>query len=141
MPALWAGRPDVHLVVAGRGTGELSADDARVDLRGFVPDLDALYAEASCVVVPLTDGGGSPLKFLEALAHGLPVVATPVAAAGLEDLRSGEHFLLAEARGPAMAEAIITALDPVTGRRLGAAGRAAVEERYSVAALADRFAP
>ena len=55
--------------------------------------------------MPLLTGGGSPLKFVEALAYGLPVVATPHAAAGLEAARAGEHYR--EADGPeAFADAL-----------------------------------
>ena len=49
-----------------------------------------------CAIVPLLQGGGTPLKFVEALAYGLPVVATPRAAAGLGV--DGEHYLRAHPR-------------------------------------------
>ncbi len=70
---------------------------------GFVADLADAYAHASCALVPLLQGGGTPLKLIEALAYGLPVIATPRAVAGLE-VRDGEHCLVAEgARGFAAA--------------------------------------
>ena len=47
---------------------------------GFVEDLRDAYAGARCAVVPLLQGGGTPLKLIEALAYGLPVIATPRAA-------------------------------------------------------------
>ena len=53
--------------------------------------LGVLYARSDCVVVPITEGAGSPLKFVEALAYGVPVVATPKAAKGLE-VFAGVHF-------------------------------------------------
>jgi glycosyltransferase involved in cell wall biosynthesis len=97
-----------------------------------VDDLAAVYASARCAVVPLLQGGGTPLKLIEALAHGLPVVATPRAAAGLE-LRDGEHCLLADG-GQAFANALVGVLRdgaPELGRR----GRELVAERYSIEAL------
>jgi len=59
------------------------APDARIDVAGFVDSLAGLYAQADCVVVPIVEGAGSPVKFIEALAYGVPVVATPRAARGL----------------------------------------------------------
>ena len=47
------------------------------------------------VAVPLEAGGGTRLKILEAMAWGLPVIATPVAAEGL-GLVEGEDFVRAD---------------------------------------------
>jgi glycosyltransferase involved in cell wall biosynthesis len=140
MPAIWARAGDVRLVLAGKGSAEVEAADPRVDARGFVPDLDALYAEAGCALVPLLEGGGSPLKFVEALAYGLPIVATPRAAAGLE-VQAGVNYLEAEPEGDAFATAVLAALDPARGSELGAAARALAEAKYSIASLVESVAP
>ena len=47
------------------------------------------------VVAPLRLGGGTRVKVLEALAAGKAVVASPLAAEGIEAV-DGEHLLLAE---------------------------------------------
>jgi glycosyltransferase involved in cell wall biosynthesis len=140
MPDLWKRAPDVRLVVAGKGSEQARPSDRRVDARGFVANLRTLYDEAGCVAVPLLDGGGSPLKFVEALAFGVPIAATPRAAAGL-DLRAGEHYLEAEPRGAEFATALLGALDPDRGNSLAQAGRERVEVEYSIEALARRLAP
>lgn len=132
-------RRDVGLVVAGRGLPPSADLGPRVRVLGFVDDLGPVYAGAACAVVPLLTGGGSPLKFVEALAHALPVVATPHAARGL-DAVAGVHHL--EGDGPGgFAAAVERALDPAVAQRLGRAGRALAEAEYSVAALAGRLAP
>lgn len=140
MPALWAQAPDVRLIVAGKGSEGVGAADERIEVRGFVPDLRELYEAAGCVAVPLREGGGSPLKFVEALAYRAPVVATPVAAAGLEVL-AGEHFTEAEPNGEAFAAGILATLDPERGNPLAAAGRELAEREYSIEALARRLEP
>ncbi len=134
MPRVWARQPDTVLRLVGRGLDDPAPGEARVQAAGFVEDLDAEYAAASCAVVPLLEGGGTPFKFLEALAHGLPVVATPRAAAGLA-VRAGEHYREG-ADGAAFADAILalTGGDPEAAA-LAARGRALVAERYSLAAL------
>lgn len=58
------------LVVAGRGSEHLPGG------LGFVADLDPLYDRAAVVVSPVTRGGGTQLKVVEALARGRVVVTT-----------------------------------------------------------------
>ncbi len=135
MPAVWAREPAAILTLTGRGLPEdLDRRDSRIEARGFVDDLPAVYAASDAVLVPLRQGGGSPLKFIEALACALPVIATPKAAAGLE-LVAGEDYL--EGDDPdALAAAAVTAFGR-TGDLVGAAGRAAAERRYSLEALTE----
>jgi polysaccharide biosynthesis protein PslH len=139
MPALWEQAPDVGLVVAGKGSDEIGPADERVRPSGFVPDLRSVYSEAGAVAVPLLEGGGSPLKFVEALAYRVPVAATPRAAAGLE-VRAGEHYAEGGGDGASFAAALLQALDPGHGNRLAAAGRELAEREYSIEALERRLA-
>jgi len=140
LPALWERAAEIRLTVAGKGSEAIEATDPRVEGLGFVPDLGALYDSAGCAVVPLLEGGGSPLKFVEALAFALPVVATPHAAAGLE-ARAGIHYAEGEPVGEPFARAVLEALDPQRGNALAAAGRELAEREYSIEALERRLAP
>jgi glycosyltransferase involved in cell wall biosynthesis len=141
LPRVWQRRPQVRLRLTGRGLN-LPDADPRVDVTGFVPDIADAYAEAAAVVVPLIQGAGTPLKFVEALAYGSQIVATPLAARGLT-LTPGIHFRLAE-DAEAMAAALVDVLshpDP----QMRAAARAVAEREYSVQTLiplvADDRAP
>ncbi|HVR06246.1 MAG TPA: glycosyltransferase family 4 protein [Solirubrobacteraceae bacterium] len=132
MPRVWVELPDARLALVGAGLQLPPSTDARIEALGFVDSLAALYASVSCVVVPLLQGGGTPLKLIEALAYGLPVVATARAAAALA-LVDGEHCLIAD--GP---DAFSTALVAVLrdgAPELGARGRELAHERYSIEAL------
>jgi glycosyltransferase involved in cell wall biosynthesis len=101
-----------------------------VEVTGFVPDLRPNYASADAVVVPLRVGGGTRIKLLEAFAHGVPVVASPAAAAGLE-VRDETHLLLAE-ETEGLAAAVERVLgDAALAERLASAARRLVKERYS----------
>jgi polysaccharide biosynthesis protein PslH len=134
MPELWRRAPETELLVAGRGSAEMQTRDPRVRALGFVPDLRELYLRAGCVAVPLLEGGGSPLKFVEALAYRVPVAATPKAAAGLS-VRAGEHYVEGQGEADGFAAALERALDPATGNRVAAAGRTLAEREYSIEAL------
>ena len=140
MPSLWGAAPDVRLIVAGKGSDRTEASDPRIEVHGFVPDLRGLYDEAGCVAVPLLVGGGSPLKFIEALAFRAPVAATPSAAAGLE-VRPGKHYLEGEPTGEGFGAALLEALDPDRGNAIAGAGRALAESEYSIEALERRLSP
>jgi glycosyltransferase involved in cell wall biosynthesis len=132
MPRVWAELPDARLRLVGAGLEEPPSADPRVEALGFVEHLADAYADVSCAVVPLLQGGGTPLKFVEALAYGLPIVATPRAAAGLA-VRDGEHCLLADG-GEAFAAALVRVLRD-GAPDLGQRGRALAAERYSIEAL------
>jgi glycosyltransferase involved in cell wall biosynthesis len=137
-PRVWAELPDARLALVGGGLDQAPSDDPRVETHGFVENLAATYARASCVVIPLLQGGGTPLKFVEALAYGLPIIATPRAAAGL-DVRDGEHCLIAQ-DGESFAAAIVRVLRdgaPELGRR----GRELAAERYSIETLGELLRP
>jgi glycosyltransferase involved in cell wall biosynthesis len=80
-------------------------------------------------VVPLRAGGGTRLKILEAFAAGVPVVSTPLGAAGLEVV-DGEHLLLAEDPGALAAATLRLIEDDDLAERLARQARSLVLERY-----------
>lgn len=59
-----------------------------VDVVGQVEDLKAEYAAATVAIAPILRGAGTKIKVVEALAMGVPCVASPVAATGLDALTS-----------------------------------------------------
>lgn len=59
--------------------------DAHRDLfKGRVEDIGAVYANASCVLLPTVEGHGLSIKAVEALSCGAPLVATPLAFRGMQ---------------------------------------------------------
>ncbi|HEY2282090.1 MAG TPA: glycosyltransferase [Solirubrobacteraceae bacterium] len=132
-PRVWAELPDARLALVGGGLDGPASADGRVETRGFVADLADTYAHASCALAPLLQGGGTPLKLIEALAYGLPVIATPRAVTGLE-VRDGEHCLVAEG-ADAFAAALVKVLSGDGPHGLGRRGRELTAERYSIEAL------
>jgi glycosyltransferase involved in cell wall biosynthesis len=139
LPLVWERRSSVRVALVGRGLSEHPLDP-RIEALGFVDDLRAAYASADVVVVPLLHGGGSPLKFVEGLAYGLPVVVTRHAAGLLEDGVPGEHFLAAGDETE-FAEALeLLFADPARAAALGASGRELADRCYSIDALATLLA-
>lgn len=137
MPLVWLHASDTRLTLVGRGLDGWQAEDPRVEVRGFVEDISSAYRSADCVVVPLTAGGGTPLKFVEALAYRLPVVATPFAARGL-DAKAGEHYCEG-ADAESFAQGMLEVLQD-GAPEMAARGRTLAEQEYSVEALARLIA-
>jgi glycosyltransferase involved in cell wall biosynthesis len=110
---------------------QLGLED-RVRLEGERRDVPALLAEADAFVLS-SRSEGLPVSVLEAMAAGLPVVATAVGGVG-EAVVDGETGLLVR---PADPEALAAALASIVAdaslrRRLGAAGRARAEALFDL---------
>lgn len=101
----------------------------RVDVTGEVPDTFENVCRSSVVLAPLLAPGGTRHKILEGLLAARPVVATPEAADGLEDLEGDGLVLAPDAASFAKAAAELAA-DPDRAAAMGRAGRAAVIARY-----------
>jgi phosphatidylinositol alpha-1,6-mannosyltransferase len=150
LPALIPQFPALKWVVAGAGSGLPALARAvaqaglqdRVRLAGEVSaeELARLYAEADVFVLPSTVAGerdqerfeGFGIVYLEAAAHGCPVVATR--AGGTPDaVADGETGLLVDpARPDALAEALARLLgDAALRRRLGDAGRVRARDAFT----------
>lgn len=85
-PRIKRGAPFSCLKVAGLGIRSTISEAAQlsgVELLGFVPDLEPLYARASVVVVPVRLGAGVKFKVVDSLVAGVPVVTTAVGAEGI----------------------------------------------------------
>jgi glycosyltransferase involved in cell wall biosynthesis len=120
-----------------RQAAELGIAD-RVLFTGYRRDADAVLRAFDVLALPSTIEG-FPLVVLEAMAAGIPVVATPVGGVG-ELVRDGETGLLVPPEDPAaLAAALHRLLDePETARRLAEAARAQVFERFSEASMCAR---
>lgn len=96
------------------------------------------FAPGAILAVPLRIGSGIRMKILEAWARGVPVVATPQAAAGLQ-AEAGRELLLAE-DGPGFAAAIGRLVsEPGLRERLLAAGRRSLAAHHDPATVGRRL--
>lgn len=134
-PRLGREDPDLLLVLAGtRAPAWLVRRAARtpgVTLLADPPDLAAVLRGATIALAPMRGGAGQPLKVGEAWAAGVPVVATPWAAAGTTG-RPGEELVVADG-----AEAWVAAIrglldDPRRARKVAAAARRRLARDYSL---------
>lgn len=141
LPVIRQEMPGVTFSVVGRHPSadlRAVAAAANCEVTGTLDDIRPAVAEASICVVPLRAGSGTRLKIFEALAMGKAVVSTTLGAEGLA-MEPGRHFVAADG-SRAFADAVVALLrDSDRRRRIAAAGRALVEERYSWAQVALPF--
>ena len=99
-------------------------------LSGSDPALLDLFHQASCLCLP-SYGEAAPWVVLEAMACGLPVIASKTGAIA-EFLGDGAAGILVDAGDVAALRAGLESLilDPTRAEALGAAARARCEERY-----------
>jgi sugar transferase (PEP-CTERM/EpsH1 system associated) len=100
-----------------------------ISVTGHVPDVRPYLREAIVSIAPLRIARGTQNKILEAMAAGVPVVATPEAAKGIQAV-PGEHLLVADTV-QAFANHVINVLQNAELRsRLSERGRQQIENSH-----------
>jgi sugar transferase (PEP-CTERM/EpsH1 system associated) len=147
VPSVLTVHPQARFEIAGNGpcreelmtlTKELAITN-HVAFLGEVQDIAALLTRARLFVLP-SQSEGISLTLLEAMARGLPIVATRVGGNPevVDDRVTG---LLVPARNPgALAGAIGELLaDAALGERMGSAGRQRVEDNFDIRKMMSRY--
>jgi sugar transferase (PEP-CTERM/EpsH1 system associated) len=124
-PSLCKRRPGLRLAIVGADPAPAVRRLAQlpgVAVTGSVPDVRPWLRRSALTIAPLNIARGTQNKILEAMALGVPVVASELAAKGV-DAVPGEHLLTARTAAEYEA-AIIRVLDDTDERaRLSRAGR------------------
>jgi glycosyltransferase involved in cell wall biosynthesis len=137
LPLIRQARPDARVMLIGRRP-EPIADLAgeHVTVTGAVPDMRDALAQVSVYAAALVSGQGMKFKVLEAMAAGLPVVATPL---GLSGIGASEGIVEAPT-AEAIASAVLEFLASADARRAaGAANRQRVEREFTCEQSAGRI--
>ena len=117
--------------------GEEAAKGERVEGRPSPAESREAFPRGGILLVPLFIGSGVRMKILEAWARGLPVIATPVAARGLE-ARSGVELEIAEDPS-SFAAAIEKLSQPAAARSAIEAGRTLLRQRHDPDQIAEQL--
>ena len=138
--------PDARLVVLGGGperelleeTARKAGVSSRIDFLGSKPRAEVIdhLAAADIFLFPTERDEAAPLVPLEAMATGLPVVASDIGG-GAELIENGKSgVLVPPAAVDPLAEAIDSLLaDDALRRRMGEAARERIVERYTIEAM------
>lgn len=160
MPLVWQHRPDVRVQIVGKDppaviralatqglptplskaqtSDQNPAQRGCVEVTGTVADIPPYLRQATLAVAPVLYSAGIQNKVLEAMACGIPVVASAQAVAGI-GARAGQDFLLAE-NARHFADQILALLHNPQGRQqIGTAGRRYVELHHSWPTMVDHL--
>ena len=131
-PRIHRAQPDITLHLIGDMPPAARESLARpgITIHGRVDDLAPWMDGCRIALAPLRYGAGVKGKVNMAMSHGLPVVATPIAAEGMH-LVDGENVLLAD-DAQAFADAVLRLHgDPALWNRLSDASLNNVREHFS----------
>lgn len=141
LPLVRAELPDVKFKICGHNCQAVHAllgDPPGVEWGGFIDDLADLYRQSTLFLSPIRHGGGSKLKILEAMAAGMPIVATPQSFSGLA--LDGCHVAEIHSDAHALATAIIRTLQqPEHASQLGEQARDWVTRHHDWDTIVDKL--
>jgi glycosyltransferase involved in cell wall biosynthesis/cellulose synthase/poly-beta-1,6-N-acetylglucosamine synthase-like glycosyltransferase len=137
LPKVQQQLPKFCLKVVGNGCKNLLPMQG-IQLLGFVPHLKPLYSESKFAICPLIGGTGQQVKIVEAMAHGVAVIALRNVAYS-SPIEHGVNGLIAE-NAEEFAEYVIQLYrDPQLCRQLGQAARKKITENFSTQVLVERL--
>jgi glycosyltransferase involved in cell wall biosynthesis len=110
-----------------------------IEIFANVPDVDPHYADATVAIVPIHRGTGVQMKLIQALAAGVPTVATSAVTARA-GVRHGHDVLVSDTAGDWIAAVSAVLSDSGTARRLAANGRIWAVDNHSTEAVRQQLA-
>jgi glycosyltransferase involved in cell wall biosynthesis len=132
MPLIWEQRPETTLTIVGSKPPKVIqqlAQDARVEVTGYVEDMRPYLGRAELVISPMVYSVGIQNKVLEAMALGTPVIAAKQAVSAL-GAQPDRDLLVAET-APEFAHAALRLMeDTQLQNSLRQAGRSYVEREH-----------
>lgn len=138
----------MNLIVTIAGDGDCRAElerqiataglEGQVRLEGYVSDVDGLYRNSDLFVL-CSRTEGLPLVLLEAMSHGLPVVATPVGEIPVVLGHGRFGCLLDDGSAQALADGIRRVAGSAERGDLAARASAHVRREYSVETMVSRY--
>ena len=131
---------DANIATAMAAEAQRAGLADRVRCPGLTHDVPSYLQAADLFVLP-SRREGLPVALLEAMACGLPAIASRLKGSTDAIIESGANGVLVPAGDvTALAEAIAALLDDAAERRrLGAGARATIAQRYSSGSIADRW--
>jgi glycosyltransferase involved in cell wall biosynthesis len=137
LPLISASIPDFKLQVVGAG-GKRLAKIPALDICGFVEDISSLYTQSGFAICPLIGGTGQQVKIVEAMAHGLPVVAL-INVAETSPIEHSVNGFIANNAEEFSKYTILLWNDRNLCKQMGEAARKTMKENFSAATLATNL--
>lgn len=117
LPKIRKQKPLAELYIVGKSKDSnllkrLNETDG-VRALGYVEDVNAEYKNSRVVIVPVYQGAGTSVKFVEGLLVNRPIVSTPMGARGFEHICKAEKDYMLAANDEDFAEKILKLLSSI----------------------------
>jgi phosphatidyl-myo-inositol dimannoside synthase len=150
-PKVVSSVPEARLVLVGQGPGRAALEAmalqsvarSHIEFRGFVPDeqMEAIWAETTVFAMP-SRGEGFGLVYIEAMRHGVPIIASVHDAAPEINLDGVTGFNVNLDKPGELAERLIFLLkNPDRAAALGRNGVERWRAHFSYSRFRERFTP
>jgi glycosyltransferase involved in cell wall biosynthesis len=111
-------------------------EDKSIQVLGFVSDIRPIVQKASVFIAPIRVGSGTKIKVLNAMAQGKAVVATTVAAEGI-DVTPEENILIADDPKEFTEKIVYLLGHEHVAKEMGTRARELIEKKYSWDVISD----
>ena len=141
-PQLRDSVPNLELDIIGKNPSNqiigLVESFPEVHLHGYVDDLEKFYTQAMVFICPISDGGGTKLKVLDAMNHGVPVLGTELAFEGI-DVVNGINALIVKEKSDygKLLSSLIDSEETLSG--LCFQSRQLIRERYDAVQIGEDY--
>ena len=126
--------PGIRFTIIGNNPPQKLLDiakhDKEVEVLGYVDDVRPYFSKATISVCPIRDGGGTRIKILDAMAMGMPIVATTIGCEGI-DVAPGKDLLIANTPEEFIKNIEVIIINEKVRESISISARKKAEDRYS----------
>lgn len=138
-PVLKSEIPELKLYVVGSNPPEqINNIDKDIIVTGFVDDVRPYLDNADIYICPITDGGGTKLKVLDALAMGKVIVGNQEAFEGI-DVLHGESAMIANDANEYLMSINELFSNPQLKSKISKNARQLIESKYDYVSIGKTF--
>jgi glycosyltransferase involved in cell wall biosynthesis len=135
-PRIRSACPSATIVAVGQLPDDSTYDDIKdvngITLTGLVPSLESYYSTSAISVCPVEYGGGSNIKAVESIAHGVPCAMSPYSYAPFQHAFDESAGMICARTNDSFADACTQLLlDGARRQKIGLAGKKVVRQLYS----------
>lgn len=138
MPRLRERLPKLELHIAGSKSNEFIDSDEKngVFVHGYVNSVEDFALEYGILVSPIRSASGVRIKFLEAMAVGIPIVTTKLGALGIDHSQQ-DCLCIAETEAEFNQHITSLVLDSAKRREIGTNAQHYIEKNHTIDAISQ----
>jgi len=140
MPEIRKQLPNLELHIAGAKSEEFIEEDLQngIHVHGFVDSVDKFIGNHGILVSPIQTASGIRIKFLEAMAMGVPIITTSVGALGI-DYQSNNCLSIAESKEDFISNIVELSTNPTKREEIGRNAQIYIQKNHNIDTVSQRI--